>query len=341
LASSDQLLLGEPDWPSDPFDVQVRAAGLYVGCADLYLDARRRVDRCFVSHAHTDHACALHRRTVCTAPTARFMKQRLGDGPFDVRGYGRPFRLNGVRLTLYPAGHVLGSAQLLVEHEGQRLVYTGDIKLRPSLTCEPAEVVPCDVLICEATYGLPTYSFPPTEAVRRNVVDVARRLIADGRTPVFLGYPLGRGPELSALLADAGIPVMAHESVERHLDVYREFGAFRWNVGRLDPRRARGQAIVVPFGRAADAVCRRVPDPSVIYASGWAVASGRRNRFGADHTIPLSDHADFEELHSLAEQTGAKKVYVTHGYVRPLRDALAARGIPCRTLSLGRPGRRR
>lgn len=336
LNEVNQLLLGEPDWPPDPFDIRVRAQGLYVGCADLYLDARRKVGRCFVSHAHSDHARAAHGLAICSAATARFMALRFGNASFDVRRFGEPFGLGDARLTLFPAGHVLGSAQLLIEYAGRRLIYTGDIKLRPSLTCERAEVVPCDVLICESTFGVEKFRFPPVKQARQAVVKLAREVISKGRTPVFLGYPLGRGPELAAICAEAGLPVMVHEAIERHLMVYRELGWFGWKVHQLDWRRARGKVVVLTQEAAGPEVKKRLPEVRLIYASGWAMLAGGGRRFGADHAIPLSDHADFDELHRLVELTGAGKVYVTHGYARPLRDSLAARGVPSRTLNVGR-----
>jgi len=341
LNSADQLLLfAEPDWPPDPFDVRVRAEGLYVGCADLYLDARLKVDRCFISHAHTDHACAAHGVTVCTSATARFMRLRLRSGEFDVHPFGRPFPWGDARLTLHPAGHVLGSAQLLVEYGGQRLVYTGDIKLGPSLTCERAKVVPCDVLICESTFGLEKFRFPPVAQARRQIAHLAGELLAADRVPVFLGYSLGRGPELAAILAQAGFEVMVEESIGQHLRVYRELGWFDWPVRPLDPRKARGRVVVTPAGPAAAAIARQVTGAELVYVSGWAMLAGYGRRFGADHAVCLSDHADFDDLLRLAGRTGARKVYVTHGYTRPLRDSLAARGIPSRILNVGAPRRR-
>jgi Cft2 family RNA processing exonuclease len=241
-------------------------------------------------------------------------------------GFGECFEWRGARCTVIPAGHILGAAQLLIEYGGERLVYTGDIKLRAPLCGETTEVVPCDRLIIECTFGLPIYHFLERDEAARRIAAFARQCLDDGATPVFYGYALGRGQEIAHVLCRAGIPVAVHGAVARFIPYYERAGYAFDGWVPYDARRVRGQALVVTPGM------RNILEASgnnfrVAYVSGWAGLANARARVGAEELIPYSDHGDFSELVTMIEQSGARRVDLVHGYTAAFARILRQRGI--------------
>jgi len=288
---------------------------------DLAVDARFRQARAFVSHAHADHI-ARHEYVLCTEETAAFLNHRLGPRAVRTLRYGESINWAGVQLTVYPAGHCLGSAMLLVEHAGERLLYTGDFKLRKSLTVPPAQPVAADILIMESTYGHPMYRFPPEEMVFRDLVDTIARLFEQGKVPVILAYALGKAQEVSRRLSDAGLQLVLHRHVADISRIYESFGV---NVGRyrvFDGTLQPGEVLVVSPGTKLDLVHDRT---CRIAVTGWAVDPSARYRLGVDMAFPFSDHADYDGLLKLIELVRPRVVYATHGPECFVRD-LQARG---------------
>ncbi|TMD91410.1 MAG: hypothetical protein E6I76_19045, partial [Chloroflexi bacterium] len=200
-----------------PYEVRYRR-GVHLPALDLWIDARNGRELAVVSHAHGDHI-ARHRRALCTEATRRVLALRTGSGsrrrravaeepPRPGLAYGEELELRDAVLSLHPAGHVLGSSQVLVRHRGVRVLYSGDIKLRDGRTAEPLEHVECDVLVVEATFGRPEYRFPPTDHVARAICDFCLDSVASGVTPVLYAYSLGKGQEVLSHLADARLPVV-------------------------------------------------------------------------------------------------------------------------------------
>ncbi len=309
--------------------IELSRGQLRVAESGLFLDAHRRSECAFVSHAHGDHI-ARHDRTIATPATVALMRHRLGP---NVKGqalpalYRQPFGLGELTLELFPAGHVLGSAQLRATRNGVALGYSGDLCLEPTLTAEPAEVVRCDVLVLESTFGLPRYVFPPKEevllAIRRFVDDA----LSDGVTPVLLGYALGKAQEILKYLGEAGYSCRAHPVVHAVNRVYLSQGVSLPNVGLLGPDGpGAGEVVVAPPHLARTLPILRIPRRRMAMLTGWAL-DGRWRFRGADCAFPLSDHADFPSLLRYARASGAHRVLTVHGYARELASALRKGGI--------------
>ncbi|MBY0274659.1 MBL fold metallo-hydrolase [Candidatus Binatia bacterium] len=319
--------------------VEARPEGLHLPDLDLFLDPAARVTRAVLSHGHADHARALAGTVHATPETVAIARLRLGDTSYVPHAYGEPFELTApsgtvARLTLLPSGHVLGSAMVLVEHRDERLLYTGDVKLHRSRTCAPAEVAAADVLVTEATFGLPVFRFPPVVDLEARIVDEARTALDSGEIPVFLGYALGKGPEIARILQDADIPVMLHGAVHRMVEVYRSFGVGDRDATAYERGKVDGYALIVPPSARTHPMLRAIRQKRVIAVTGWALLDASYDRYGADVLIPLSDHADWDELHELVARTGARRVLTTHGFAEPLAHALSAQGHDASALHL-------
>jgi len=296
----------------------------------LFLDARRRRACGFVSHAHADHL-GRHDRTIATAATAALARHRLGErarGEVLPAAYRKPFGLGELTLELFPAGHVLGSAQLRVTTgAGLSLGYTGDLCLEPTRTAEPAEVMECDVLLLESTFGLPRYVFPPKEEVLADVRRFVDDALSDGVTPVLLGYSLGKAQEILKHLGENGYSCRAHPNVHAVNRVYEEQGVALPNVTALGPDApGRDDVVVAPPHLARSAAMFRIGKRRTAILTGWAVDGSQRFR-AVDAAFPLSDHADFPSLLRYAKETGAGRVYTLHGHAEPLAKALRREGI--------------
>jgi len=316
--------------------VELRRGGLHLSGTVLALDARRKGELSFVSHAHADHI-ARHDRVIATAPTLRLMAHRLGalQGPLSAP-YNRPFALGPLTLELLPAGHILGSAQLRVTRpDGRRIVYTGDLNLTPALTAEPAQVASCDTLVIESTFGHPRYAFPERGQVLEAVETWVRRTLERGATPVVLGYALGKAQEVICALARRGHAVVAHSSICDIAELYREFGVEVGPVRRFDNTYLPGEvAVFPPHAWRFQRLNRPWPRETAVL-TGWAMDGGTARRYGADIAFPVSDHADCAALVQYARATGASEVVTHHGFARELAQALSAVGLDARVL--GKP----
>jgi Cft2 family RNA processing exonuclease len=294
--------------------------GLVLTVAGLAVDFRRRQPRAFISHAHTDHI-ARHEYALCTPETSALYQFRLGRRLTREMPYREPIEWGGLRLTTYPAGHCLGSAMLLAEDGRQSLLYTGDFKLGPSATAEQAELPHADLLVIESTFGHPTYRLPPREVVLEQFLDLVRQTLAAGATPVVLAYVLGKGQEVTRLLTDAGIPVLQHRKIYAVSRVYEACGVKLGQHGLFQGTAEPGWVVVVPPGTPPlEGVSRQVR----FAVTGWAAEARAKYRLGVDHAIPLSDHADYDELFEAVRRVAPKKVYCTHGpeeFVERLREA--------------------
>lgn len=315
-------------------DIQFTGSGIYVADIDLWLDPMQRCAAAWLSHAHSDHARGLHCKVFATPDTLNLYRlrwpedeevpQSLHPTPF---GVAREW--NGARLTAFPASHILGAAQLLIEYRGERVVYTGDIKLRPPICGATTEIVPCDRLIIESTFGLPVYHFLSREEACERIIAFARECLEARITPVFIGYPLGRGQEIVHVLCNAGIATAVHGAIARLIPAYEQAG---YTFPGWTPYLARdGSAkalVVVPNFRAYIEASGR--DYRLAYVSGWAGLDNARSRAGAEELIPYSDHADYEELLEIVERSGAREVDVVHGYTEMFARILTQRGIEAR-----------
>jgi Cft2 family RNA processing exonuclease len=286
--------------------------GLKITRADLAVDFRRRMPRAFVSHAHNDHM-ARHVLALCTPATGRLYRHRLGERDVMELPYRTPVEWAGVRWTTFPAGHCLGSAMLLAEDGDQSLLYTGDFKLGESATAERAELPRADVLVVESTYGNPRYCFRPRSELVDELIDCVRRALAAEQTPVIEAYALGKAQEVTKLLTDRGIPVLQTKEIFEISQVYEQCGMPLGAIRRFENLPLEGHAVVAPPGMHRGVGLAGVRRPYRIAVTGWAQDPASRRRYGFDHAVPLSDHADFNELVQTVERVGAREIFCTHG----------------------------
>ncbi|HEX8914425.1 MAG TPA: MBL fold metallo-hydrolase RNA specificity domain-containing protein [Humisphaera sp.] len=323
------------DWDDD-----LRVAG-----TGLFLDSRRPRPLCFVSHAHSDHIPqgGGHTLAIATAPTAELAEYRIGASDVVRLGYRTDHAVDpDTRVRLLPAGHVFGSAMIHVARPGGTLLYTGDFKLRPSLTVEPADPEPADALVMESTYGLPMFRFPDWRQTHARLVDLAAAALKAGRQPIVMGYSLGKAQEAVRVLTDAGLPVTCHGAVfamngihERlgvPLGPYRKYAYGDFHGPAALDLAERG-VLVAPPQVARSGFVTRFDDPLRVMLSGWGLLKNAQYRYGVDEVLPLSDHADFGELLELIDRVRPKRVYTHHGY-REFVDHLRKRGIDA---TLARP----
>jgi putative mRNA 3-end processing factor len=312
----------EPPRPDDL--IVLRAAGLYCPVGDFYIDPWQPVPRAVITHAHADHASGGHGAYLASALSAGVLRARLGDD-IALQGvaYGEAVDINGVRVSLHPAGHVLGSSQVRIEHRGRVWVASGDyfvsgIEHDVNATCAPFEPVRCDCFITESTFGLPIYQWRAQAAVLQEINAWWQANAGAGRASLLLGYSFGKSQRLLAGL-DASIgPIAAHGAVENINVAYRAAGVGLAPTVRIDTlaRADLKRAIVLaPPSAHGSAWARRLgDDASDAFASGWMRLRGARRRQGVDRGFVLSDHADWPGLQRAIRATGAERVIVTHGY---------------------------
>ncbi|MBO6784923.1 MAG: ligase-associated DNA damage response exonuclease [Alphaproteobacteria bacterium] len=326
--------LAPEDW------LRVTDGGLYCVPGDFYVDPPGPVDRAVITHGHADHARPGHNNVLATPETLAIMRHRIGPermGAGQALAYGKPLDIGGVTLRLAPAGHVLGSAQAVLEHAGQRIVVSGDYKRRADPTCAPFEVVTCDVFITEATFGLPVFRHPDAA---EEIGKVLRALARDPDGCVLVGvYALGKAQRVIRLLREAGhdAPLYIHGALEGLCGLYEQHGVA---LGELRPATGadtddmRGHIVLAPPSAGRDRWARRLPDPVIAMASGWMGVRARARQRGAELPLVISDHADWDELVRTIDDVAAGEIWVTHGREDALIHHCRTRGIRARALSL-------
>jgi Cft2 family RNA processing exonuclease len=310
--------------------------GIHLPQIGWRLDAHKPAEHAFVSHAHFDHM-ARHGEILCTARTGRLFRARLpGKRTMHQLPFGQTEALTpDCAVTLLPAGHMPGSAMCLLQHaEHGRLLYTGDFKLQASFTSELCTPQPADVLVMETTFGRPQYQFPARERVMADIADWCRQTLADGATPVLLGYSLGKAQELLAGLAGTGLPIMLHDEVHRLTRVCSSFGLEFPQHEEFDARTVSGHVVIAPPQPRDSGFLRKIPGARTALASGWALDKSTLYRCGCDTAFPLSDHAGFDELLRLVELVRPRCVYTVHGFAKDFAATLRERGVEAWALGL-------
>jgi len=307
--------------------------GLYLPAADLHLDARLAPGTVFVSHAHSDH-CSGAARILCTPETAALHDARRGAREAVTLPFGQSMRVGEAAVTLLPAAHALGSAMILAEGERGTAAYTGDYKLRPNPFSPPSRVPRCDALVMECTFGEPRYRFPPDEELYAKLFAFVDEAVDRGAVPVLLAYALGKGQEVLHHLTARGHDVVLHGAIARMCEVHEQLGyGFpgpgtwgRYKRGEVaHPETGRPRVLITTPGTRKTAMVQKLPAKRIVYLTGWAYHPGAWNIYkDCDLVLPLSDHADFDELVRTATESGASKVYTTHG---PASFAAFLRGI--------------
>ena len=311
-----------------PWDIRYNN-GVHLPQIDWWLDAHRPVERSVVSPAHFDHLAA-HREIICTPQTARLMRLRL---PRRRVEHALPFGLTerlteDCTITLLPAGHICGSALCLLEHERHgRLLYTGDFKLRPSLTAGICATPRADVLIMETTFGRPIYQFPEPRAIFDEIRAFCRTTLEDGATPVLMAYSLGKTQELLAGLGDQDAPVLLHPQCFALTRMHEEFGLRFPGYAKFSEERLRGSIVIAPPLAPNAGFFRKIPARRTAFVSGWAIERSTVYRQRCDAAFPLSDHADFPELLHFVEAVAPRRVLTVHGFSTDFARTLRERGI--------------
>jgi putative mRNA 3-end processing factor len=302
--------------------IVLRPQGLYCPAGDFYIDPWRPVERAVVTHAHADHARPGHGHYLCSAEGAALLRARVGDVDLQALAWGEALERHGVRLSLHPAGHVLGSAQVRIEHRGQVWVASGDYYVSGAgdrnPTCSAFEPLRCHCFITESTFGLPIYRWRAQATVQREINAWWQANAQAGRASLLLGYSFGKAQRLLAGLDTTIGPIVAHGAVETLNAAYRAAGVALPPTRRIDelPRAELKRAIALAPPAVQDSVwARRLgDDASDAFASGWMRLRGARRRQGGDRGFVLSDHADWPGLQRAITATGAERVIVTHGY---------------------------
>lgn len=314
--------------------VRATDRGLYCDAGDFYVDPWRPVNVAVITHAHSDHARVGAKTYHASEKSLPFMSHRLGEGaPFTGHAYGEKFRLGETWVSLHPAGHILGSAQVRIEHRGRVWVVSGDFKRGGDLSCDPFEVVPCDTFISEATFALPVYRWDDGETLAREIYEWWMK--EPDRPSLLFGYALGKSQRvLAELTRFTDRPVYLHGAVASLTEMYRAQGV------KMLPTRLvtdaeknfdfRGELILAPPSGHRSPWMKRFKDPQTAFASGWMAVRGARRRRGYEKGFVLSDHADWNGLIQTVKDTGAKTIYLTHGKTDVLEKYLKELGYEVR-----------
>ncbi|MGF7159016.1 putative mRNA 3-end processing factor [Rhodoligotrophos appendicifer] len=314
--------------------------GLYCAPGDFFVDPHRPVDRAVITHGHADHARPNNRNVLGTPETIEIMKVRYGEaagGTLQAHPYRRALDMNGVSVSFVPAGHVLGSAQVVMEWQGCRAVVSGDYKREADPTCAPFEVVTCDLFVTEATFGLPVFRHEP--AAREAARLVAAMKASPERAHLLGAYGLGKAQRMISLVRAAGYdrPIYLHGAMIGLCNLYERLGV---PLGELLPvteaevKGLPGELIVAPPSALNDRWSRRLADPVTAFASGWMRVRGRARQRGVELPLVVSDHADWEELVTTIEETEAAEIWVTHGRDDALVHQIGKMGRKGRALAL-------
>ena len=307
--------------------------GVYLPNEDIWLDPWDAKPFAFVSHAHSDHI-APHDEIIVSERTARLMQARMpGERREHVLNFGEKQTIRGLDITLIPAGHIFGSAQFFLETKDGSLLYTGDFKLRPGRSAEPAEWRHAQTLIMETTFGLPRYRFPPTEQIVGQIVAFCRDALETDAVPVLLGYSLGKAQEILCALSEAGLKPMLHGSVHQMTRIYEQFGQSFCDYERYNANQVAGKVLICPPSTNRSRMLEKIKNKRVAMISGWAVDPNAIYRYQVDAAFPLSDHADYTDLLRYVELVQPERVLTLHGFAAEFARDLRERGIEAWALS--------
>ncbi len=317
--------------------IEVFPEGIYVRPADAWIDPSEPKPQALVTHGHGDHARGGHGAVLATRETLAIMEVRYGEQNGQSVAYGETVRVGDVDVGFVPAGHVLGSAQIVLEHKGERVVVSGDYKRRADPTCAPFEPVPCDVFITEATFGLPVFRHPDTGS---EIDRLLHRLHADPARCVLVGaYALGKAQRVIAELRGRGHhePIYYHGALERLCQLYESFGVKLGelrHVAGATKDEMRGHIVIAPPGALNDRWSRRLPDPVTAMASGWMRVRQRARQSNIELPLIISDHADWDELTTTIREVAPTEVWITHGREEALKHWCMTHQIKARELNL-------
>jgi putative mRNA 3-end processing factor len=311
--------------------VCLRPEGLYCPPGDFHIDPWRPVARAVITHAHGDHARVGHAHYLAAEPSAHVLRARLGAIALQTVAYGKAVDCGTTRVSLHPAGHVLGSAQVRIEYRGRVWVVSGDYKVEPDPTCVPFEPLRCETFITESTFGLPIYRWPSSAEVFGDIDRWWNANAAAGRASVLFGYAFGKAQRILAGIDPSIGPVLVHGAVEPLNCAYRAAGVAlpptRLVSEVMDRNELKRALVLAPPSAQGTPWLRRFGDYSDAFASGWMRLRGTRRRRALDRGFVLSDHADWPGLMGAIAATGAQRVIVTHGQVPVMVRWLREQGL--------------
>ncbi|NNF01310.1 MAG: ligase-associated DNA damage response exonuclease [Bacteroidia bacterium] len=311
--------------------LELNNKGLYCSQADIYIDPNRKVDKAIVTHAHADHARPGMGAYLSCDKNSDVLKFRLGKGiKVQSLKYGEKLNINGVSISLHPSGHIVGSAQVRLEYNGEVWVVTGDYKLEDDGLCESFESVKCNVFVTESTFALPMYQWPEQNKVVDEILkwwDLNSYL---NRTSVILTYSLGKAQRLLFHLQDHDKPIFAHKTIVKTNEaLFRSYPTLK-RIRSLEKVQNKsdlaGALVFLPPGLSDHSVYRKISPYSIAMASGWMAMPGLRRNRNTDRSFTMSDHADWNGLVSAVKRSEAEKVIVMHGYIDPFVEWLNANG---------------
>ncbi len=301
--------------------------GIFLPELDLWLDPKDERDTAFVSHAHSDHI-GNHREVILSEITAKLMAARLpGRRVEHWLPFHSPVNFRGATVTLLPAGHIFGSAQLHIKLGEETLLYTGDFKLRPGMSAEPIAWLRADTLIMETTYGLPKYIFPPVEQVIAEVTKFCLETLEEDLVPVLFGYSLGKAQEILAALHGSGLRILLHPSVYRMSKLYEEWHPPLPEYSLYEESQTAGSVVICPPMANRTRLVQRIKNRRTAILTGWALNPATIHRYQCDAAYPLSDHADYPELVKYVELVQPQRVFTVHGFAHEFAEDLRRRGI--------------
>ena len=316
--------------------LQFNENGIYCAAAKVYLDPWRKVEKAIISHGHADHSRFGHKKYITHHTNVPIIKHRLGDINVTGKTYGESFTINNVKFSLHPAGHIIGSSQIRVEHKGEVWVFTGDYKTEDDGLAVPYEPVKCHTFITECTFGLPAFKWVPQAQVIQDINEWWSENQSEGKTSVLFGYSLGKAQRLIKHLNTNIGKIYTHGAVENMNEVVRtlvDLPSTHRVTKETKKEELKGNMIVAPPSAHGSPWLRKMVPYVTASASGWMTFRGARRRRAIDKGFVLSDHCDWQSLLHSIKETEAEKIICTHGYTEIFSRFLREQGYDARTES--------
>ncbi len=305
--------------------------GIYCLKGDFFIDPWKPVSRAVITHAHSDHARPGSENYLCHRLTKPLLQLRLGDNPYQTVEWGETVFINGIRVSLHPAGHIIGSSQIRIEDGGEIWVVSGDYKTENDGLSGPFESIRCHYFVTESTFGLPVYKWKPQEDIFSDIQNWILKNQAARKNSVLIAYSLGKAQRLLPCLAAMHVPIYVHGAIWNIHQTLIQAGVILPEVQKITPEMSRGffkeSVIIAPPGAEGSSWMKRMLPYSVGVCSGWMQVRGNRKRRNADAGFALSDHADWQGLIDAIKSTGAEKIYSTHGFQAQLSRYLREKGL--------------
>lgn len=294
--------------------IQFTNKGIYCKQAGIYIDPWKPVDRAVITHAHSDHARLGSKEYLAHTQSENILKYRLGNISLQTLDYYQPIHINGVKISLYPAGHIIGSAQVRLEYKGEIWVVSGDYKVKTDNYTVPFEPVKCQHFITESTFGLPVYNFPEADVVNKSLNNWVHQNAEEGFNSVIIGYALGKAQRILEAL-ETDLPILLHTTIYNTNEALGFDNSPYIKFTQDFKRELLNPGIVLATGTVLGSPWMKRFEPyKLAVCSGWMQLRGARRRSNADIGIVMSDHADWQGLNEAVTATGAENIYVTHGY---------------------------